>query len=287
MPNLLAGGVVQINQLVGVLFAASIPGAISWLYYADRIVQLPLGIFIISISTILLTNLSSPEIKKNLSNFNIQIEKSIEFMLGISLLSCVGLLILSDLIVDILFRRGQFGYGDVKATSDAIIMYAYGLPAFGLIKIFSTIFFSKQDTKTPFRVSFFSMILNIIAIFLLIKDYGHLGIALALSLSSWLNAIILYTLLYFKGYWKIKFPFLKKTFKLFLVFMVSLNIVHAFEYFIIYFDLDDISTLYKKIFFLFYLIIISITTFLLLCIIFRILSIKDLSRKKLNNFFKG
>ena len=287
LPNLLAGGVVQINQLVGVLFAASIPGAISWLYYADRIVQLPLGIFIISISTILLTNLSSPEIKKNLSNFNIQIEKSIEFMLGISLLSCVGLLILSDLIVDILFRRGQFGYGDVKATSDAIIMYAYGLPAFGLIKIFSTIFFSKQDTKTPFRVSFFSMILNIIAIFLLIKDYGHLGIALALSLSSWLNAIILYTLLYFKGYWKIKFPFLKKTFKLFLVFMVSLNIVHAFEYFIIYFDLVDISTLYKKIFFLFYLIIISISTFLLLCIIFRILSIKDLSRKKLNNFFKG
>ena len=141
LPNLLAGGVVQINQLVGVLFAASIPGAISWLYYADRIVQLPLGIFIISISTILLTNLSSPEIKKNLSNINIQIEKSIEFMLGISLLSCVGLLILSDLIVDILFRRGQFGYGDVKATSDAIIMYAYGLPAFGLIKIFSTIFF--------------------------------------------------------------------------------------------------------------------------------------------------
>ena len=59
------------------------------------------------------------------------------------------------------------------------------------------------------------MILNIIAIFLLIKDYGHLGIALALSLSSWLNAIILYTLLYIKGYWKIKFPFLKKTFKLF------------------------------------------------------------------------
>ena len=155
MPNLLAGGVVQINQLVGILFAASIPGAISWLYYADRIVQLPLGIFIISISTILLTNLSSPEQKKNQANINIQIEKSIEFMLGISLLSCVGLLILSDLIVDILFRRGQFGYGDVKATSDAIIMYAYGLPAFGLIKIFSTIFFSQQDTKTPFRFRFF------------------------------------------------------------------------------------------------------------------------------------
>ena len=73
-PNLLAGGVVQINQLVGVIFAASIPGAISWLYYADRIVQLPLGIFIISISTILLTNLSIPKHQKNPNNINNQID---------------------------------------------------------------------------------------------------------------------------------------------------------------------------------------------------------------------
>ncbi len=286
-PNLLAGGVVQINQLVGVIFAASIPGAISWLYYADRIVQLPLGIFIISISTILLTNLSIPKHQKNPDNVNNQIEKSIEIMLGISLLSCIGLLILSELIVDILFRRGQFGYGDVKATSDAILMYALGLPAFGFIKIFSTIFFSRQDTKTPFRVSFFSMFLNVIAIFLLIKDLGHVGIALALSISSWMNAIILYIFIYLKGYWKLKFLFLKKTIKLLIVFIVSINVVDALEYFIIYFDLVDTSTLFKKVLLLSYLIIIAITTFILFCIIFRILSIKDLNRNKLNNLFRS
>ncbi len=286
LPNLLAGGVVQINQFVGIIFAASIPGAISWLYYADRIVQLPLGIFIISISTILLTSLSSPRLQKNFNNMNNQIEKSIEIILGISLLSCIGLLILSNLIVDVLFKRGQFGYGDVKATSEAIMMYAYGLPAFGLIKVFSTIFFSRQDTKTPFRISFFSMILNIIAIFFLIKDLGHLGIALALSLSSWINAIILYIFIHYKGYWKIKFSFLKKIIKLLLVFIVSLNVVNVLEYFIIFFDLVDTSTLFRKILYLSYLIIISITTFIFFCIIFRILSIKDLSRKKLNNFFK-
>jgi putative peptidoglycan lipid II flippase len=217
---------------------------------------------------------------------NNQIEKSIEIILGISLLSCIGLLILSNLIVDVLFKRGQFGYGDVKATSEAIMMYAYGLPAFGLIKVFSTIFFSRQDTKTPFRISFFSMILNIIAIFFLIKDLGHLGIALALSLSSWINAIILYIFIHYKGYWKIKFSLLKKTIKLLLVFIVSLNVVNVLEYFIIFFDLVDTSTLFRKILYLSYLIIISITTFIFFCIIFRILSIKDLSRKKLNNFFK-
>ena len=149
-PNLLAGGVVQINQFIGVIFASSIPGAISWLYYADRIVQLPLGIFIISITTILLTSLSTPSLKRSKVKIKKQIEKSLEIILGISLLSCIGLFVLSDLIIDILFRRGQFGFGDVKATSEALIMYAIGLPAFGLIKIFLQYFFL-AGYKNPFQ----------------------------------------------------------------------------------------------------------------------------------------
>ncbi|MBF95966.1 MAG: murein biosynthesis integral membrane protein MurJ [Pelagibacterales bacterium] len=285
-PNLLAGGVVQINQFVGVIFASSIPGAISWLYYADRIVQLPLGIFIISISTILLTSLSSPTFQKDSTKFKQQIEKAIEIIFGISFLSCIGLLVLSDLIIDILFRRGQFGYGDVKATSEAIIMYSFGLPAFGLIKIFSTIYFSHQDTKTPFRISFFSMILNFIIIYILIDNLGHLGIALALSISSWINAIFLYIFIHKRGYWRIDFSFFKKSLKLFLVFIITLNVVHGLEYSILFFDLLSTSNIFKKILLLTYLIIFSIITFILFCIIFRILSIKDLSKRQLFNMFK-
>ncbi len=286
LPNLLAGGVVQVNQLVGVIFASSISGAISWLYYADRIVQLPLGIFIISISTILLTSLSNLTFQNNTKKIKKQIEKSMEIILGISFLSCIGLFVLSDLIIDILFRRGQFGYGDVKATSDAIIMYSIGLPAFGLIKIFSTIYFANQDTKTPFRISFFAMVLNIMAINIFIEDLGHLGIALALSIASWVNAIVLYVFIHIRGYWKIDFLFIKKFLKLFIVFVISLNVVHGVEYFILFFDLISTSNIFKKILLLIYLIIISITTFVLFCIIFRILSIKDLSKRKLLNMFK-
>ena len=84
----------------------------------------------------------------------------------------------------------------MKATSGALIMYAAGLPAFGLIKIFSVIFFSNQDTKTPFRISFISMILNLVAINILVDNLGHLGIALALSISSWINALILYVFIH-------------------------------------------------------------------------------------------
>ena len=131
------------------------------------------------------------------------------------------------------------------------------------------------------------MFLNVMAIFLLIKDLGHVGIALALSIASWMNAIILYIFIYLKGYWKLKFLFLKKTIKLLIVFIVSINVVDALEYFIIYFDLVDTSTLFKKVLLLSYLIIIAITTFILFCIIFRILSIKDLNRNKLNNLFRG
>ena len=283
LPNLMAGGVVQINQFVGVIFAASIPGAISWLYYADRIVQLPLGVFIISISTILLTSLSNEKVKKQSEKINIQIEKSLEIMMGISLLSCVGLFALSDLIVDILFRRGQFGYGDVKATSDAIWMYALGLPAFGLIKIFSTIFFSEQDTKTPFRVSFLAMLLNIFFITFLIDSKGHLGIALALSISSWFNAIALYFVLHLKGYWKINFIYFKKLVKLFFVFFLTLNIVQGIQYFFTFFDVVSTSSILNKLLFLVYMVIISISTFILFCILFRILSLKDLSLKKIFN----
>ena len=171
MPNILAGGILQINQFIGVIFASSIMGAISWLYYADRIVQLPLGIFIVSISTILLTTLSNQK-AKNQKNIDQQIEFSCLLMLCLTLLCMLGLIALSDLIVDILFKRGKFGLGDVLATSDAIVMYSIGLPAFGFIKIFSVIFFSEKNTLIPFLISTLSMLVNLFLIVLLVGSHG-------------------------------------------------------------------------------------------------------------------
>ena len=124
------------------------------------------------------------------------------------------------------------------------------------------------------------------AINIFIEDLGHLGIALALSIASWANAIVLYVFIHIRGYWKIDFLFIKKFLKLFIVFVISLNVVHGVEYFILFFDLISTSNIFKKILLLIYLIIISITTFVLFCIIFRILSIKDLSKRKLLNMFK-
>ena len=277
LPNILSGGIVQINQFVGIIFASTISGAISWLYYADRIIQLPLGIFIISITTIMLTILSKEKV--NEKNKQQKIDTSIMLVLTVTFLSVIGLLVLSDLIVDVLFKRGKFGYGDAKATSDAIVMYSIGLPAFGLIKLFSIIFFSRQNTTIPFYISFLSMILNICLLFLLVEKLGHLGIALSLSLTSWLNAIVLFIVLHHKGYWILKRKTLYKIFKLVVVSSLTLFLIYSCYFFIIYTDAIILSTFLSKIILLSILIFITIFSFAVFSYIIGLINYRNLINK--------
>ena len=285
-PNILAGGIIQINQFIGVIFASSIPGAISWLYYADRITQLPLGIFVISISTILLTLLSKNEANNNIRKIKNQVDISCLLMLSFTMISMVGLLILSDLIIDILFRRGKFGYGDVLATSDAIKMYALGLPAFGFIKIFSVIFFSKQNTLIPFKVSALAMVINFILIYILVNKIGHLGIALALSISSWFNAVILYIYLRLNNFWKIDKNLLIKFLKVIICSFITFTIVVMVNTFILYTDYFNLNNLLSKTMVLSLLILLAGIIFFLLFFVLGIMSLKDFRKKNIKNILK-
>lgn len=286
LPNVLAGGIIQINQFVGVIFASSISGAISWLYYADRITQLPMGIFIVSISTILLTFLSRHETQKNYKLLKKGTDNSILLVLSITALSMVGLFVLSDLIVDILFRRGKFGFGDVLATSDAIFMYAVGLPAFGFIKVFSVIFFSKQDTYTPFKVSAVAMIINFFLVLSLTSSLGHLGIALSLSIASWINALMLYVLLYYKGYWIIDKSLIKKILKIILCSFLTYLVLIAFYMLIFFTEQLNLTAIGSKIIALILLIFVALLLFLILLIFMRLISLKDLNLKNLKSIFR-
>ncbi len=286
LPNILAGGILQINQFIGLIFASGIVGAISWLYYADRIVQLPIGIFIISISTVLLTVLSKEQLNESKKTINKRIDTAFLSILCLSLLSMVGLLAISDLIVDILFKRGKFGLGDVFATSDAIVMYAIGLPAFGLVKIFSVIFFSKKNTFIPFVVSVISMLTNLLLILFLIEDMGHLGIALSLSLSGYLNAVILYVILWKKNYWH----FSKRLFYTFLKILLSTFITYIIlmilYFLVLYLDNIIIEGLASKILVLITLIFFAVTTFIVVLISLRVINYKMLKNKNFKNIFK-
>ena len=169
VPAILGNGVYQLNLLIDMILASTLAhGSISFLYYADRVNQLPLGVLGIAISTALLPILSK-YVKKN-DNVNItkSISSALRYGLLFSLPAFLGIFILSDEIVTSLFFRGQFDLFDVEQTSAALVALCFGLPAFIMIKILVIPFFAREDTITPIKVSLFSISINLILNLLLI-----------------------------------------------------------------------------------------------------------------------
>ena len=211
LPGMLGAGAIQLNIIVGTIIASFLPtGAISHLYYADRINQLPLALFGIALGIALLPTLSN-YIKQGVSEEkinNIQ-NRSVEFSLLISLPSAVGLFILSEPIIRILFERGSFSSVDTYYSSQVLSLFALGLPAYILIKVLSPSFFAREDTKTPLYVTLICVSLNVILSLLLISSIREMGIALATAISSWANVLIFYILL--KKNWKLSLDMRLKT----------------------------------------------------------------------------
>lgn len=201
VPSLIAGGITQINVFVGTVIASLQAGAISYLYYADRLYQLPLGIVGIAIGVVLL-----PDLAKKLRNGDRRAvldsqNRSVEFALLLTLPSAVGLGIAAYPIVSILFERGAFTAGDVVPTAHALIAFSLGLPAFVLIKVFQPAFFAREDTSTPMWLAGLNLVINAAGSLILffwfnsIGWQGHVGIALATSIAAWMNAILLWGIL--------------------------------------------------------------------------------------------
>ena len=196
LPAILGNGAYQINLLIDMILASTLPdGSISFLYYADRVNQLPLGVLGIAIGTALLPVLSS-QVKQNQKKEAEQsISKAIKFGILFSIPAFFGLLIFSENIISFLFFRGAFEYKDVQATSSALIALCCGLPAFIMIKILVIPFFANEDTKTPIKISLFCMLINLILNLILIREFLHVGLAISTSVSAWINFILLFYIL--------------------------------------------------------------------------------------------
>ena len=192
LPAVLSGGVIHINLLVGRQIASYYDGAIAWLNYADRLYQLPLGVIGIALGSILLPKLSEKFILDNLSEMNGLVHNALKIASILILPATAALIILPLPIVTVLFERGEFSSLDAKNTASALAIYAFGLPAFVLHKIFTPIFFSKGDTKTPFRIALLAMLANIIIAISLISNFEYLAPVLSTSISSWIMAFALY-----------------------------------------------------------------------------------------------
>lgn len=190
-PALLTGGVTQINLLIGQIIASWQAGGIALLNYADRINQLPLGVIGIAIGVVLL-----PELARSLKAGNDEDaqhlqNRSLEFALGLSLPAAIGLMMLPGPIVNILYERGAFTAETTALTAAALAAFATGLPAYVLIKVFSPAFFARLDMKTPMWFSVVAVVVNIAASLIMFPILGHVGIALATSISAWINFCLL------------------------------------------------------------------------------------------------
>jgi len=191
IPGAFGAGVIQVNLLVGSIFASQIPGAISWLYYSDRIAQLPLGIIGIAIGTALLPDLAKKINLGQIKKQNLVQERAILLTIFFSIPSSVALIYLSHLVISTLFGYGAFMESDIVATSNALNIYALAIPAFMFIKVLSPNFFARQDTKTPVKIAAFCATINIILTWYLMNKIGYIGIALSLCIAGYINALLL------------------------------------------------------------------------------------------------
>lgn len=192
VPAVFGSAVYQMNQFVGTLLASFLPqGSISWLYYADRIVEFPLGVFAIAVSTAALPSLSSQVAGKDLSDFRETLGHALRLVFFITTPATVGMILLRVPILEVFFQRGAFDRLTTLMTAEALLCYSLGLWAFSGSRVMLSAFYAFQDTKTPVKVATITMIANILLSLLLMGPLRHGGLALALSLSSTLQLLLL------------------------------------------------------------------------------------------------
>ncbi|GAB4362418.1 MAG: murein biosynthesis integral membrane protein MurJ [Kiloniellaceae bacterium] len=191
LPGMLSAGALQINIFVGSSIASWQEGAFSFLYYADRVYQLPLGLIGIAIGIVLLPDLARKLRAGNADHAMHSLNRGLEFALLLMLPATVALIVVAGPVIGGLFQHGRFSAADAEATAAALAAFAWGLPAFVLVKILQPAFYAREDTMTPFRYSVVSVVANIVLSLLLFWQLRHVGIALATTLAAWLNTALL------------------------------------------------------------------------------------------------
>jgi putative peptidoglycan lipid II flippase len=196
LPTIFGSAIYQINQLVGTLLASLLrEGSVSYLYYADRLVQFPLGVFAIAISTAVLPSLSREAADGDLVRLKETLSHALRLSMFITMPAMIGLIVLREPIIRLLFQRGAFDSFTTIMTAQALLYYSLGLWAFAALRVFVSAFYSLQDTKTPVKVAVVAMLANIVFSLALMGPLKHGGLALALSVASTLQLCMLIVLL--------------------------------------------------------------------------------------------
>lgn len=201
-PALFGVSVSQINLLLDTILASLLQtGSVSWLYYSDRLSELPLGVFGIAIATVILPSLSRKHAAESTQQFAATLDWAVRAVLLIGVPAALALALLAEPLIATLFHYGEVTDRDVIMSAASLRAYSAGLLAFMLIKVLAPGFFARQDTRTPVKIGVIAMVANMVFNLLLIMPLAHVGLALATSLSAWLNAVLLWRGLKKEGAW--------------------------------------------------------------------------------------
>ena len=276
LPSIFSSGVTQINILIGTIIASFQASAVSYLYYADRIYQINLAIAGIAIGVVILPQLSKHIQSRKKNKILLIQNKALELSLFLSLPASLALIVGSEQITSALFGYGSFDKLSVSNSAKALFYFSFGLPAFSLIKIFSTFLFARNDTKTPFKYSLISVILNITISLMFFSKVGFIIIPIATTISSWFNGIILLVFVINKNYFKFSSNFIIQISKIIFSNIIAILIF----YFLI--NLLESSLVYVnnyKFIFIVLIVLLTFVSYIGFSIIIKAFKISDINLK--------
>ena len=276
LPSIFSSGVTQINILVGTIIASFQASAVSYLYYADRIYQINLAIAGIAIGVVILPQLSKHVLQKK-KNKVLKIQnKALELSMFLSLPATAGLFIGSNEIISALFGYGSFTQEAVFNSAKALYYFGLGLPAFALIKVFSTFFFANHDTKTPFYISLISVILNILVSVYYFETVGFIIIPIATTISSWFNSVVLFIYLKKRNLFEFNDVFFIKFFK---IVISSILMGIFFQYLISILENQLAYEYYLKSLYLLLCVFLCLIFYLMLSVFIKAFKYEDIKLK--------
>ena len=276
LPSVFSSGVTQINILIGTIIASFQASAVSYLYYADRIYQINLAIAGIAIGTIILPNLSKNVQSQDKSKIKLIQNKALELSLFLSLPATMALMIAPTEITSALFGYGEFDILSVNNSSKALFYFAIGLPAFSIIKIFSSFLFARHNTRIPFYFSLISVIINIIISLYFFKDVGFIIIPIATTISSWINCLLLFIYLKNNKYFSIELNLIKSLIKIFIsTIITSILFYNLVSYFSNKLNFES----EYKLLVIILLVTITFVTYIIISILTKAFKISDIKLK--------
>ena len=279
-PAFLSSGVLQINILIGTIIVSYQSGAVSYLYYADRIYQLPLALIGVALSVVFLPMISKKISMKKHQSANKIANETLIYSLLLSAPAAVALVTIPEIIISVLFERGEFDNSSTLLTAYALKMFGFGLVAFIIMKILTPIFFAHENPKPTFYIAVINLLINTIISIVLFQQIGFVGIAISTSISAWVSVIIMYQLLIRKGYLSVNKKILRPIF----VILSSCVVLYLYLLFLkfnffIYFG----ETLLFKTLFLLIIIVTSILLYFFIISFYKPFAYKNLKKALVKN----